>query len=107
MTAKLSPDSIGLIFTMRAAGHPVEHIADAAGCSYPTVVRYLNAAGIVLGNKGKPKQLSTEYLAMALDMRAAGSTWYDVENRVGFHRSTFQGLLRSMRRVSQSAHHTS
>ncbi|WP_207285173.1 helix-turn-helix domain-containing protein [Pseudomonas sp. FW300-N2A2] len=102
MTAKLSPDSVGLIFTMHAAGHPVEHIADAAGCSYPTVVRYLNAAGIVLGNKGKPKQLTTEYLTMALDMRAAGSTWYDVEHHIGFHRSTFQSELRAMRTQSCS-----
>lgn len=65
MTAKLSPDSIGLIFSMHAAGHSVDEIADAAGCSYSTVVRYLNAAGIVLGNKGKPKQLTAEYLALA------------------------------------------
>ena len=97
MTAKLSPDSVGLIFTMHAAGHPVEHIADAAGCSYPTVVRYLNAAGIVLGNKGKPKQLTADYMAMALDMRAHGSTWYDVQEHVGFHRSTFQSALRAQR----------
>lgn len=97
MTAKLSPDSVGLIFTMHAAGHPVEHIADAAGCSYPTVVRYLNAAGIVLGNKGKRKQLTDEYLTMALDMRAHGSTWYDVEEHIGFHRSTFHSQLRAMK----------
>lgn len=97
MTAKLSPDSIGLIFTMHAAGHPVEHIADAAGCSYPTVVRYLNAAGIVLGNKGRPKQLTAEYLTLALDMRAHGSTWMDVEKRIGFHRTTFQSELRATR----------
>lgn len=97
MTAKLSPDSIGLIFTMHAAGHQVDHIADAAGCSYPTVVRYLNAAGIVLGNKGKPKQLTADYMALALDMRANGSTWYDVQKRIGFHRSTFQGQLRAAR----------
>jgi hypothetical protein len=37
MTAKLSPDSIGLIFTMNAAGHPADEIADAAGCSYPNL----------------------------------------------------------------------
>jgi len=97
MTAKLSPDSIGLIFTMHAAGHPVENIADAAGCSYPTVVRYLNAAGIVLGNKGKPKQLTDDYMALALDMRAHGSTWCDVQKHIGFHRSTFQGQLRATR----------
>lgn len=97
MTAKLSPDSIGVIYTMHAAGHPVERIMDAAGCSYPTVVRYLNNAGIVLGNKGKPKQLTAGYLTLALDMRAAGSTWYDVEQHVGFHRSTFQSELRALR----------
>lgn len=97
MTAKLSPESIGLIFTMNAAGHSAENIADAAGCAHSTVVRYLNAAGIVLGNKGKPKQLSSEYMAMALDMRAHGSTWYDVEQHIGFHRSTFQARLRAER----------
>lgn len=102
MTAKLSPDSVELIFTMRAAGHPVEHIADAAGCSYPTVVRYLNAAGIVLGNKGRPRQLTADYMALALDMRAHGSTWIDVETHIGFHRSTFQGELRAMRAQSCS-----
>lgn len=96
MTAKLSPDSIGLIFTMNAAGHCAEEIADAAGCSYPTVVRYLNAAGIVLGNKGKPKQLTADYMALALDMRAHGSTWYDVEQHVGFHRKTFQAEIRRL-----------
>ena len=46
MAAKLSPDSVGLIFTMNASNHPVNEIADAAGCSESTVVRYLNAAGI-------------------------------------------------------------
>lgn len=97
MTAKLSPDSVGLIFSMHGAGAEVEEIAAAAGCAYSTVVRYLNAAGIVLGNKGKPKQLTAEYLSMALDMRAAGSTWYDVEQHIGFHRKTFQGELRAQR----------
>lgn len=100
MTAKLSPDSIGLIFTMHAAGHEADAIADAAGCSYPTVVRYLNHAGIFLGNKGKPKQLTAEYLALGIDMRDHGSTWIDVERRIGFHRSTFQGALRSMKRAT-------
>ncbi|KJZ41349.1 helix-turn-helix domain-containing protein [Pseudomonas fluorescens] len=97
MTAKLSPDSIGLIFTMNAAGHCAEEIADAAGCSYSTVVRYLNEAGVVLGNKGRPKQLTADYMALALDMRAHGSTWYDVEQHVGFHRSTFHSQLRAQR----------
>jgi DNA-binding IclR family transcriptional regulator len=97
MTAKLSPDSIGLIFAMNAAGHCAEEIADAAGCSYSTVVRYLNEAGVVLGNKGRPKQLTADYMALALDMRANGSTWYDVEQHVGFHRSTFHSQLRAMR----------
>jgi hypothetical protein len=97
MTAKLSPDSIGLIFTMHAAGHPVESIADAAGCSYPTVVRYLNNAGIVLGNKGKPKQLTADYMTLALDMRAHGKRWIDVEYKTGFHRSTFHSQLRAAR----------
>lgn len=97
MTAKLSPDSIGLIFTMNAAGHCAEDIADAAGCSYSTVVRYLNEAGVVLGNKGRPKQLTADYMALALDMRAHGSTWYDVEQHVGFHRSTFHSQLRAQR----------
>ena len=97
MTAKLSPDSVGLIFTMNAAGHCADEIADAAGCSYSTVVRYLNQAGVVLGNKGKPKQLTPAYLAMGLDMRAGGATWYDVQKRIGFHRSTFQSQLRAMR----------
>jgi len=97
MKTKLSPDSIGLMFTMHAAGHPVEHIADAAGCAYSTVIRYLNAAGIVLGNKGKPRQCTEQYLALALDMRAHGSTWHDVEKRIGFHRSTFHSQLRAQR----------
>ena len=61
MTAKLSPDSVGLIYTMNAAGHCAEDIADAAGCSYSTVVRYLNHAGIVLGNRGRPKEFTAEY----------------------------------------------
>lgn len=97
MTAKLSPDSIGLIFTMNAAGHCTEEIADAAGCSYSTVVRYLNEAGVVLGNKGRPKQLTPDYMALALDMRAHGSPWLDVEKRIGFHRSTFHSQLRAAR----------
>lgn len=107
MTAKLSPDSVGLIFSMHAEGNSIDDITAAVGCSYPTVVRYLNAAGIVLGNKGKPKQLTPEYLTMALDLRAAGSTWHDVERHIGFHRKTFQGELRSMKRASQSPHLTS
>ena len=103
MTAKLSPDSIGLIFTMNAAGHCAEEIADAAGCSYSTVVRYLNSAGIVLGNKGgRPKELTTEYLSMALDMRASGARWVDVEAKIGFCRTTFQSELRAMRAQSCS-----
>jgi hypothetical protein len=98
MTAKLSPDSIGLIFTMNAAKHPVSEIADAAGCSPSTVVRYLNAAGVILGNHGgRPRIATEEYVAMALDMRAHGFTWYDVEQHIGFHRSTFQARLRAER----------
>jgi len=97
MTTKLSPDSIGLIFTMHAAGHPAENIADAAGCAYSTVIRYLNAAGIKLGNKGKPRQCTEQYLSMAQNMRANGSTWYEVERHIGFHRSTFHARLRAER----------
>lgn len=97
MTAKLSPDAIGLIFTMHAAGHQTAHIADAAGCSCATVVRYLNSAGILIGNKGKPRQCTDDYIAIALDMRASGSTWNNVQKRIGFHRSTFQSQLRAMR----------
>lgn len=102
MTAKLSPDSIGLIFTMNAAGHPADEIADAAGCSYSTVVRYLNQAGVVLGNKGKPRQCTDDYMALALDMRAHGKRWIDVEYKTGFHRSTFHSQLRAQRAQSCS-----
>lgn len=97
MTAKLSPESIGLIFTMHAAGHPAEHIADAAGCSYPTVVRYLNQAGIVLGNKGSKRELTDDYLNMAIDLRAKGKTWAYIESRIGFCRKTFQAWIRAQR----------
>ena len=97
MTAKLSPDSIGLIFTMNAAGHCAEEIADAAGCSYPTVVRYLNHAGIVLGNKGRKRELTDDYLNMALDMRAKGKKWDDIEAHIGFCRQTFQTWIRVQR----------
>ena len=97
MTAKLSPDAIRLIFTMHTAGHPVEHIADAAGCSYSTVVRYLNNAGIVLGNKGRKRELTDEYLNMALDMRAEGKKWGDIERHIGFCRQTFQTWIRATR----------
>jgi len=97
MTAKLSPDSIGLIFSMHASGSKAEDIATAVGCAYSTVVHHLNSAGVVLGNKGRPKQLTPDYMALALDMRAHGSTWYDVEQHVGFHRSTFHSQLRAQR----------
>lgn len=98
MTAKLSPDSIGLIFTMNASKHPVNEIADAAGCSESTVVRYLNAAGIILGNHGgRPRLVNDEYMILALDMRAKGKRWIDVEHKIGFHRSTFQARLRAER----------
>ncbi len=100
MTAKLSPDSVGLIFTMHAAGHQVDEIADAAGCSYPTVVRYLNHAGIVLGNKGRKRELTDEYLNMALDMRAKGTKWDDIEAHIGFCRQTFQTWIRATRAQS-------
>lgn len=102
MTAKLSPDSIGLIFTMHAAGRRVEQIADAAGCSYPTVVRYLNHAGIVLGNKGRKRELTDDYLNMALDMRAKGTKWDDIEAHIGFCRKTFQTWIRAQRAQSCS-----
>lgn len=97
MTAKLSPDSIGLIFTMNAAGHPADEIADAAGCSYSTVVRYLNQAGVVLGNKGRTRECTDEYLNMALDMRANGTKWDDIEAHIGFCRQTFQTWIRATR----------
>ncbi|WLG43286.1 hypothetical protein [Pseudomonas sp. FP1740] len=101
MTAKLSPDSVGLIFSMHAEGRKVDDIAAAAGCAYPTVVRYLNSAGIVLGHKGKPKQINSEYMSMALDMRAAGATWWDVSAKIGFHPHTFLRELRATRHQSQ------
>lgn len=101
MTAKLSPESIGLIFTMHAAGHPVEHIADAAGCSYPTVVRYLNQAGIMLGNKGgRKRELTDDFLNRAMSMRAKGKTWTYIEVRLGFCRKTFQAWIRAQRAQS-------
>ena len=95
MTAKLSPDSIGLIFTMNAAEHCAEEIADAAGCSYSTVVRYLNHAGIVLGNKGRPKEFTAEYLTLALNMRASGARWVDVEAKIGFGLTTIKETMRA------------
>lgn len=95
MTAKLSPDSIGLIFTMNAAGHCAEDIADAAGCSYSTVVRYLNHAGIVLGNKGRPKEFTSEYLNLALNMRESGARWVDVEAKIGFGLTTIKETMRA------------
>lgn len=95
MTAKLSPDSIGLIFTMNAAGHCAEEIADAAGCSYSTVVRYLNQAWIVLGNKGRPKEFTAEYLTLALNMRASGARWVDVERKIGFGLTTIKETMRA------------
>jgi hypothetical protein len=100
MTAKLSPDSIGLIFTMHAAGHSVDQIMDAAGCSYASVVRYLNNAGIVLGNKGRRRECTDEYLNMALDMRAQGTKWDDIEAHIGFCRQTFQTWIRATRAQS-------
>jgi hypothetical protein len=61
-------------------------------------VRYLNAAGIVLGNRGgRPKQCTSGYMDIALDMRAHGQRWIDVEFKLGFHRSTFQSQLRAQR----------
>lgn len=98
MTAKLSPESIRLIFTMNAAKHPVSEIADAAGCAESTVVRYLNEAGVILGNHGgRPRLVTDYYMALALDMRAQGQRWIDVEYKTGFHRSTFQARLRAER----------
>ncbi|SDR01700.1 helix-turn-helix domain-containing protein [Pseudomonas moorei] len=96
----LSPQSIGQIFTMNAAGHPASSIAKAVGCSYPTVVRYLNNAGIVLGNKGRKRELTDEYLNMALDMRAQGKKWDDIEAHIGFCRQTFQTWIRATRAQS-------
>lgn len=95
----LSPQSIGQIYTMNAAGHPAATIAKVIGCSYPTVVRYLNSAGIVLGNKGKgrPRELTDDYLNMALDMRAKGTKWDDIEAHIGFCRQTFQTWIRATR----------
>ena len=100
MTAKLSPDSVTLIFSMHEKGCETADIAEAVGCAGSTVVRYLNAAGFILGNKGRGKQINADYLNLALDMRGAGSTWHDVEAKIGFHRKTFQRELRAMR-VSQ------
>jgi len=95
MTAKLSPDSVGLIFSMHADGKTADEIAVAVGCSYASVVRYLNAAGIVLGNKGRKRELTDEYLNMALDMRAKGTKWDDIEAHIGFCRQTFQTWIRA------------
>ncbi|MGF6153971.1 helix-turn-helix domain-containing protein [Pseudomonas fluorescens] len=97
MTAKLSDESISLIMRMFKSGTPTADIAKAVGCAPSTVVKYLNAAGIVLGNKGKPKQLTAEYLTLALDMRARGAKWCDVEKKIGFHPCTFRRELRAMR----------
>jgi hypothetical protein len=97
MKTKLSRDEVGQIFSLHALGNKASVIAEAIGRPYATVVYYLNAAGIVLGNKGKPRQCTEHYLSMALDMRAHGSTWYDVEQHIGFHRSTFQARLRAER----------
>lgn len=95
MTAKLSDESVSRIMEMFQAKTPTVDIAKAVDCSPSTVVRHLNAAGIVIGNTGgKPKQLTTEYLVMALGMRAQGIPWLTVEKKIGFHRSTFQGELR-------------
>jgi transposase len=82
---------------MHADGKTADEIAAAAGCSYASVVRYLNAAGIVLGNKGRKRELTDEYLNMALDMRAKGTKWDDIEAHIGFCRQTFQTWIRAQR----------
>lgn len=97
MTARLSPDSIGLIYTMHAAGHSVDQIMDAAGCSYASVVRHLNSAGIILGNKGRPRECTDEYLSLAIDMRAQGTKWDAIEAHIGFCRQTLQRWMRAER----------
>lgn len=103
MTAKLSPDSIGLIFSMFDGGAETVAIAEAVGCAPSTVVRYLNAAGIVIGRTGgRPKEITADYLSLALSMRESGATWPDVSKKIGFHQSTFQRELRTMRAQSCS-----
>jgi len=98
MTAKLPDESVSRIMELFQAKTPTVEIAKEVGCSPSTVVRHLNAAGIFIGNTGgKPKELTPEYLAMALDMRSQGFIWKEVEKKIGFHRSTFQGELRAMR----------
>lgn len=98
MTAKLSKESIALIMKMFHEGSATVDIAKAVDCAPSTVVRHLNAAGIVIGNTGgRPKELTPEYLAMALEMKSRGCTWMDVEAEIGFHRKTFQGELRAQR----------
>lgn len=102
MTAKLSSDSVALIFKMYAEGEETRDIAKAVGCARSTVVAYLNAAGIVLGQKGRPKEITEQYIAMVIVMRADGKTWYDIEERIGFHRTSLRQELRRYRQKETS-----
>lgn len=103
MTAKLSEESVSLLHRMFDEGHATKDISAAVGCATSTVVRYLNEAGIILGNKGKAKQLTQEYYDLAMSMRSQGVPWEVVGKRIGFSHKTFQAeaRVRRAREMSQ------
>lgn len=102
MTAKLSEESVSLLHRLFDEGHAAKDISKAVGCATSTVVRYLNEAGIVLGNKGRAKELTDEYFELAMRMRSQGVPWVEVGKKIGFSHKTFQAEARVRRASTMS-----
>lgn len=102
MTAKLSEESVNLMMEMFRSGNAAKDISKAVGCATSTVVRYLNEAGIVLGNKGRTKELTDEYFDLAMSMRSQGVSWEAVGKKIGFSHKTFQAEARLRRAKAMS-----
>lgn len=68
----------------------VTAIAAAVGCGTEALRRHLRAAGIVLGKRGLHRLITDEYVTLSLKMRAAGTDWEDIAEKIGFSARALQ-----------------
>ncbi|KII34878.1 hypothetical protein NL64_06350 [Pseudomonas fluorescens] len=89
-----------LVDLYQRQGRSAENIAREIGHSPNTVRRHLRAAGVELGPQGQHRLITDEYVSLTLKMRAEGTNWEDIAEKIGF---STRALQRAVAKYALSA----